>query len=327
MSFFSFALVIATSASAQATVSDSEEMEQDLPSEAEVVALMEASDVSREQAEDVWRMQQQQRQFEASLTPETGSLTISEGRATLTIPDGYGFLDAGEADRVLQAWGNPPGGGREGMIISTEVSLFSAESWAALVSYEEMGHVDDDDAGEIDWGVLLAEMQSSDDEANAERRALGLSEVRTSGWAEPPHYDADANRLYWATLLADSAGNSSVNYDVRVLGRQGVLVLSAIAEASAMPSVKPAMEDVITFASFNDGHRYLDFDPEIDDVAAAGLGALVAGKVATKTGLLAVLTAVLLKAKKLLIVGLVAAAAGLRRLFFGGAAAKPEQLD
>ncbi|MGH1373301.1 MAG: DUF2167 domain-containing protein [Cellvibrionaceae bacterium] len=38
---------------------------------------------------------------------------------------------------------------------------------------------------------------------------------------------------------------------------------------------------------FDDGAGYADFDPDIDQVAAYGLGALVAGKVIAKTGFLA----------------------------------------
>ena len=327
MSLLASLFLVASSAPAFADATAPDGAEEALSTAAEVAALINDHGLSQAEAEELVAALEQQRTFEASLTPETGALSISAGRATLTIPEGYGFLDSEEADRVLQAWGNPPGGGRDGMIISTEVSLFSPESWAAVVSYEDMGYVSDEDAGEIDWDGLLSDMQATDEEANAERRELGLSEIRVSGWAEPPHYDAETNRLYWATVLADSAGNSSVNYDVRVLGRQGVLVLSAIAEASAMPTVKPAMEDVLTFASFNDGHRYLDFDPDVDTVATAGLGALVAGKVATKTGLFAVLGALFLKMKKLLIVGVVAAAAAARRLFFGGTAPTPNGQD
>ena len=291
-----------------------------LPTVEELTASLIENGLDEDKARELAPILREEMAFERSLTPETGAMSISEGRATLHIPEGYGYLDPDEADRVLQAWGNPPGGGRDGMIISTEVSLFSAEGWAVLVSYDDMGHVDDEDAADIDWDGLLADKQASDEAANAQRRELGLTEVHLTGWAEPPHYDAERNRLYWASLLEATDGEKTVNYDVRVLGREGVLVMSAIADADAMAVLKPAMEDVITFGEFNAGHRYLDFDPQIDRVATAGLGTLVAGKVAAKTGMLAVIGAALLKAKKLLIVGLVAVAAAARRLFFGGAA-------
>ncbi len=68
-------------------------------------------------------------------------------------------------------------------------------------------------------------------------------------------------------------------------------------------------------AEFNDGNRYLDFDPDIDEVAAYGLGALVAGKLAAKAGFF---TAGLLLLKKFgifLLIGLAALGRKLKGLF------------
>jgi len=62
----------------------------------------------------------------------------------------------------------------------------------------------------------------------------------------------------------------------------------------------------------NQGSRYLDFDPDIDEVAAYGLGALVAGKVLVKTGLLVILLAFLKKFGILIAIG---AGAFLKTLF------------
>lgn len=65
-------------------------------------------------------------------------------------------------------------------------------------------------------------------------------------------------------------------------------------------------------ANFNQGSRYEDFNPDIDQVAAYGIGALVAGKVLAKTGLLA---AALIFLKKFGVVFAIAAFALFGRLF------------
>ena len=52
---------------------------------------------------------------------------------------------------------------------------------------------------------------------------------------------------------------------------------------------------MLAMANFNEGSRYADFNPDIDEVAAYGLGALVAGKVAAKVGLFAMALLVLKK--------------------------------
>ena len=60
-------------------------------------------------------------------------------------------------------------------------------------------------------------------------------------------------------------------------------------------------------AEFNDGMRYADFQPGVDEVAAFGIGALVAGKIAAKTGALAALILLLKKFGIFIIAGIAAA--------------------
>ncbi|MBK8824768.1 MAG: DUF2167 domain-containing protein [Anaerolineales bacterium] len=125
------------------------------------------------------------------------------------------------------------------------------------------------------------------------------------GWAEAPRYDPVGRRLYWAKHLRFNDVSESINYDVRVLGRRGVLSMSAVASPDQLTLVKVAMEQVLTFAEFNDGHRYVDFDPDLDEVAAYGIGALVAGKLATKAGLFKGLLAIGSPGKKAIPLALV----------------------
>ena len=108
---------------------------------------------------------------------------------------------------------------------------------------------------------------------------------------------------------------SSDLYEVRVLGRKGVLSLNAVANMAQLPQVKTDMERVMTQVEFTTGNTYTDFNPDIDQVAAYGIGALVAGKLAAKAGLLALLFKGLLAAKKLVIVAVVAVVGFVKRLF------------
>ena len=72
-------------------------------------------------------------------------------------------------------------------------------------------------------------------------------------------------------------------------------------------------------AEFNPGNRYEDFDSNIDEVAAYGIGALIAGKVAAKAGLLAGGLLLLKKFGVLLVLGLAALGRKVKSLFSGGA--------
>ena len=77
-----------------------------------------------------------------------------------------------------------------------------------------------------------------------------------------------------------------------------------------LAEIESATPTVLASVNFNEGHRYADFDPSVDKVAAYGIGALIAGGVAAKAGLFKGLLAVLIAGKKLVIVG-VAAIGGL----------------
>jgi uncharacterized membrane-anchored protein len=72
---------------------------------------------------------------------------------------------------------------------------------------------------------------------------------------------------------------------------------------------------VLGLVEFKAGHRYIDFDPKVDKVAAFGLGALIAGGVAAKAGLFKGLIALLIAGKKVALAGLIAFGAAAKKFF------------
>ena len=165
-------------------------------------------------------------------------------------------------------------------------------------------------------------------DANEARKKHGYDEMTLVGWAEPPRYDSASHKLYWAKNLrfGDDTAHT-LNYNIRVLGRRGVLVLNAVAEMDQLDQIKSAMSKVMGFVEFTDGHRYADFVPGSDKVAEYGIAALIAGGVAAKAGLFKVLLAALIGLKKVLVVALAAVAAFFRKLMgrkkAGGVGATP----
>jgi len=255
-------------------------------------------------------------QLEAQLHYQTGRVSIRNGLATLELPAEFRYLDSRQAATVLQAWGNPPGSRTLGLLLPSEVSVFAREAWAVVITYDEDGYVKDDEAAKIDYDDLLKKMQRAIRDGNAERQRAGYPTVELNGWAEPPHYDSASHKLYWAKDLRFGGDSGrTLNYNIRVLGRRGVLVLNAVAAMDQLESIKRAMGQVMGFVEFNEGHRYADFVPGTDKVAEYGIAALIAGGVAAKAGLFKVLLAALIGLKKLLVVALAAGAAFFRKLF------------
>jgi uncharacterized membrane-anchored protein len=239
-------------------------------------------------AEQLQAFELMQQQAE-SLNPQTGEIVLEGGLATLQVPESFYFLDARDAETVLvDLWGNPPGQDVLGMLFPAQYSPLDFESWAVTIDYSEDGFVADDDAADIDYSDLLRDMQKETRDANDARVEAGYDPVQLVGWAEQPYYDASAKKLYWAKELqfGDSDG-TTLNYEIRALGRRGVLSMTFIAATSQLGEINASRDTVLAMTEFNEGHRYIDFDPDIDEVAAYGIGALIAGKVAAKAGLFA----------------------------------------
>jgi uncharacterized membrane-anchored protein len=252
-----------------------------------------------------------------SLDRRTGKITIGDDLVTLHVPEDFYYLDAEDAERVLvEAWNNPPGQDTLGMLFPAEVTPFDEEAWAVTIEYTEDGHVSDSDAADIDYGDLLTEMRGDIRAANSDRQDAGYPPIELVGWAEPPHYDASARKLYWAKELRfGDDPHTTLNYEIRALGRTGVLSMTFVADTQQLDAINSRRESVLAMAEFNPGKRYEDFDASIDEVAAYGIGALIAGKVAAKAGLLAAALVLLKKFGIVLVVAVGALARKAKGLF------------
>ena len=252
--------------------------------------------------------------LQATLRYQTGQIALPGGVATLTVPAGFRYLDSAQSRRVLTSfWGNPDGESL-GMLFPAKKGPLDDDSWAFVVTYEPMGYVKDDEAADLDYDDLLKDMQSDTEEGNAARTAAGYAPIRLIGWAAAPYYDKTKNALHWAKELQFGTDDEhTLNYDLRLLGRRGVLSLNAVGVPAQLAQVRGSIPAVINGVSFAAGMRYADFRPDLDEVAAYGIGGLIAGKVLAKIGFFAII----LKFWKLGLVALAGAWQAIKR-FFGG---------
>jgi uncharacterized membrane-anchored protein len=260
-------------------------------------------------------------EFEAKLGYQTGTVTLKGGMATIQLPDSFRFLGPEGSKRLLvEAWGNPPEMANDvlGMLIPSGASPLSEDGWGIVITYDQDGYVNDGDAASIDYGKLLKEMQEDTLEANEERKKQGFDTVTLMGWAEPPSYDAATHKMYWAKdLIFSSNTDHTLNYNIRILGRRGVLVLNAVASMNQLAAIRQQTQSLLSAVEFNEGHRYTDYLPGTDKAAAYGLAGLVLGAGAAKAGLFKMLWVGVLAFKKVLVAGVVALVAFIRRLFGG----------
>ncbi len=250
---------------------------------------------------------------------KSGTIELGQGLAQLQLGERYQFLGQKDSGTVLSViWNNPPGFDGLGMIVPKDKSLLDGSSWAAVITFDEDGYVSDEDAHEIDYNELLKTMQEASHEANKERIKLGYPKVELNGWAEEPSYDSQKHVMFWAKDLSFETEREThtLNYNIRLLGRRGVLNVNLVGTLDQLSEFRNAREDILQMTRFQEGQRYADYQPGTDKAAAYGLAALVAGgALAQKAGFFKILLATLLASKKFVLIGLVAIGAFLRKFF------------
>jgi uncharacterized membrane-anchored protein len=246
----------------------------------------------------------------------TGDIVLPNKVATLHLGEKYHYLAPQEASQLLQMWGNPPDDTTQGAIYPAAVNPLSTGGWAVFLTYLDEGHVDDSDAKDIDYDDMLKDMKEGTEANNEARKDAGYAAMHLLSWAEPPRYDAATKKLYWAKeISSEDSQTHYLNYDVRVLGREGVLSMQAVATMDQLQQVRTEMRPLLDVAEFNEGYRYAEFNAKTDRMAEYGLGALIAAGVGAKLGLFAKLGALLLAFKKFIIIGVIALGGFLAKMF------------
>jgi uncharacterized membrane-anchored protein len=245
----------------------------------------------------------------AAQHPQTGTVSLPEAKASLNLGKDYYFLNAAETKQVLvDVWGNPPEVASDvlGMVFPAGKTALD-DVWGAVITYNPSGYVADTDAKTTDYGELLKQMQDGEAELNETRTKQGYDPQHLVGWAQQPSYDATRHSVIWAqNVKFGNQTDNSLNYDVRLLGRRGVLSLNLLSSMSKLPEIQKAAANFTQTASFDPGAKYTDFVEGTDEVAAYGVGGLVAAglgiAVAKKLGFLAIILGFGKKALVLLVI-------------------------
>ncbi|MBP1907518.1 putative membrane-anchored protein [Paenibacillus turicensis] len=238
------------------------------------------------------------------------SIDVGTALAQLKLPKGYYFLDEKDSIVYLKETGNIPNGREIGTILPEDMS------WSLFLEYEDTGHIKDEEKSDIDASALLDSYRKGTEESNKQLDAK--YHLNVLGWHAEPHYDESIHSLTWATLLQDAEHNKLVNYNTRILTREGTISTILVSSPDTLDKDSAIVQkDIIENFSLKDGNKYTDFNPDTDKAAAYGLTGLILGGagavVAKKTGLLALILAFLKKGFVLII----AAFAWLGKVIFG----------
>lgn len=210
--------------------------------------------------------------------------------ASIDVPQGYMFAKANDVPKLMELMENPVSG--------QEVGFIAPESmdWFMVFEFDEIGYVEDGERDKLDAGAILTNIKEGTEAANEERKKRGWGTLDIVGWEQEPKYDARSNNLIWA-IRAKSGDGDVVNFNTRILGREGVMKVALVCDPPQLAAITPVAQNLLGDYSFNPGKRYAEFTRG-DKVAKVGLAALIAGggvAVAAKTGILAKLLKVLAK--------------------------------
>lgn len=212
--------------------------------------------------------------------PTTGDLKY----ATINVPEGAMFADGAGTRKYLELNHNPTNGDELGMVVAED------HSWFVIFDFSDIGFVKDEEKDEIDANAILESLREGTAEANKTRQQRGWDTVTVVGWASSPRYEPTTHNLEWATKLKNDKSNAeSINHDIRLLGRGGVMEVGLVVGPENYAQTLPSTRKLLEGFTFKDGQRYSEFKPG-DKVAEIGLIGLMTGgavAVAAKTGILA----------------------------------------
>ncbi len=248
---------------------------------------------------------------------KSGEISLADGKVKIVLPPEFQYLDAANARKVMvDIYGNPPqASGGDGMIVPKGMKFFGGGGWLAELHWKADGYVKDDDFSKLNFTDMLNELKAGQKAASDERVRGGFGKMELATWAEQPHYDRATHKLYYSKLFDTDGSEQQLNYDIRVLGRHGVLEVSIMSFKSQMAEIETQAPAILGMVDFTDGNRYADYKPKTDKVAAYGIGGLIAGGILAKAGFFKAIWIAIIAAKKFVIIGLVAIGAWLKKIF------------
>lgn len=208
--------------------------------------------------------------------------------ATIDLDTELVFLNGNDTQKMAAEYGDPVSGLEIGSIYPMDEN----QNWAVIFEYEETGHINDDEKADIDAKALLKSYKKGTEEANKERQPGDRFYV--TGWDIEPFYDDKTHNLTWSLLLEDENKEPFLNYNTRILTREGTISTILITDPQNRETDKKIVnEKIMSMLQVKAGEKYEDFNESTDKVAEYGLTALILGgaglAVAKKAGLMAAL--------------------------------------
>ncbi|MBL7768425.1 MAG: DUF2167 domain-containing protein [Flavipsychrobacter sp.] len=211
----------------------------------------------------------------------SGKLRFTDQSIRMKVPDGYYFIEPDQARYILEnIWGNIPDEEVLGMIVRSDFAPSNINSdYSFVISYAPIGYVSTETDKEFNHLDLLNDIRDQLQKANEKRLELGFNSLQVENWVMVPYFDEYKKALYWATELKVNGSNESlVNYNLRLLGKNGVLKINAVGTMDQLPAIKKVLPFFLSQSEFLEGFRYSDHAEQSSSNNNWKLSELISGK-------------------------------------------------
>ncbi|WP_169749151.1 DUF2167 domain-containing protein [Flavihumibacter petaseus] len=218
----------------------------------------------------------------------TGKVQLADGAVELTVPEGFYFIAGDQARFILEEiWGNMPDMDVAGMLVRTGFEATRLDNdHSFVISYSNVGYITDSKNIQLDHNQLLETLEDNMKKSNVVREEMGYNTMKVTGWVMVPYYDSFKKALYWASRIrANGSEEEILNYNLRLLGKNGVIKINAVATMDQLAAIKQELPAIIAQTRFAQGQSYADFKPGTDTASTWTMPEMVAGYQSETNGL------------------------------------------
>ncbi|UKS26828.1 DUF2167 domain-containing protein [Paenibacillus sp. HWE-109] len=223
--------------------------------------------------------------------------------AAIDLGPEFVFLDAENTKKMSKENHESVTGNEMGSIFPKNAD----QTWTVILEYEKSGHIKDDEKTKIDAKDLLNSYKKGTEAANKERQEG--QRIHVKGWDIEPFYDEKTHGLTWSLLAEDDNKATFLNYNTRILTREGNISVILVSDPAHREADKKVLaEKLLPKLTMKPGEKYEDFNPAKDKMSEYGLSALILGgaglAVAKKVGFIALILVFLKKFAVLIVIAL-----------------------
>lgn len=217
---------------------------------------------------------------------KSGQILLANGKIRMTVPEDFLFIEGEQARYILEdLWGNYSDGEVCGMLVKKGFKVTRLiNDFSFVISYADLGYVQDKKDIELNHDELLATLRQNMEISNERRIANGVNTMQVEKWALVPYFDNYKKAVYWAnSIKVNGTDEEILNYNLRLLGRSGVIKINAVATMDQFPAIKQILPQIISQVRFPEGQQYADYVAATDKTSSISIRELIAGQSAVQS--------------------------------------------